>query len=150
MGSSTAGARSAGAAGAGYPPGKVVAGPAGGTSAPAADAAPTFSAFQPRMLVNQRPLYSRLSMSNERVTSSPGLSMNWSARSPKKSKWTFLGKLSCVSSTYSRFFHGLPALEVPVISGRASMILPWISMCLWVCIKLELLYKDTKNRGDYI
>lgn len=104
-------------------------GPAGGTGAPAAGAAPTFSAFHPRMLVNQRPLYSRLSMSNERVTSSPGLRMNWSARSPKKSKWTFLGKLSCVSRTYSRFFQGLPALDVPVISGRASMILPWISMC---------------------
>ena len=70
-----------------------------------------FSAFQPRMLVYQRPLYSRLSMSKLKVTVSPTSNGYWLARSPKKSKCIFLGKFSIVSSTYSCLVQAFPAFE---------------------------------------
>lgn len=94
----------------------------------------SFSAFQPRILVYHRPLYSRLSMSKLKVTVSPTLRGYWSARSPKKSKCTFRGYVSMVSSTYSRFFHWFPAFDVPEVSGKARMILPFISIVVDVKI----------------
>ncbi len=90
------------------------------------------SAFHARMSVYQRPLYSRLSMSKLTVAVWPTLSTILSALSPKQVKCTLRGYVSCVSSTYSFFFHALPERETPYTSGRAAMILPVISIFIFM------------------
>ena len=86
---------------------------------PAGAAGAGRSTFHALILVNQRPWYSRLSMSKKTVSSSPGWMAACAIRSaPNIWKHTFLGYWSCVSNMYSCFFHSFPALLIPPTSGR--------------------------------